>query len=209
MDNGWIKLHRQLQDNEFYFAEKFTKIQAWVDILLLINHKPNTFFVRGNEVKVDTGQTARSILSLSKRWKWNQRTVIKYLRLLENRQMIHIKSNHITTIITVINWQQYQNNAEQNTEQSALQSMNRVHTNNNDKKEKNDKKFIPPLLQDVRDYFKLKGYSPETASKAFEYYSANDWRDKDNKPVKNWKQKMVGVWFKPENKSVEENPNWK
>jgi hypothetical protein len=31
------------------------------------------------------------------------------------------------------------------------------------------------------------------AKRFFDYYSP-EWKDRDGKPVKNWKQKMVGVW---------------
>ncbi len=136
---GWIKLHRQIEDNEFYFAERFTKIQAWMDLLLLANHKANMFYVRGNEIKLKEGQTGWSIQSLGRRWQWNQRTVTKYLRALEKRQMIQVEISNITTIITIINWKQYQGHTEQNTEQNTGQMQNRIHTNKNDKNVKNEK----------------------------------------------------------------------
>lgn len=55
---GWIKLHRQIQENEFYFSERFTKVQAWVDLLLLANHKPATLYIRGVEMRLLPGQLA-------------------------------------------------------------------------------------------------------------------------------------------------------
>ena len=57
-----------------------------------------------------------------------------------------------------------------------------------------------PSLDDVTAYFKEKGYKTETAKIAFEYYNASNWHDRDGKPVKNWKQKMISVWFKEEHK---------
>ena len=62
------------------------------------------------------------------------------------------------------------------------------------------KKFIPPTLDDVKEYFKLNGYKEEAAIKSFNFYSTADWHDTQGRPVKNWKQKMIGVWFKDENK---------
>jgi hypothetical protein len=61
------------------------------------------------------------------------------------------------------------------------------------------KKNTFPSIEDVKDFFLEKGYSQDTAVKAFEYYSINEWKDGNGKPVKNWKQKMIAVWFKPEN----------
>ena len=39
----------------------------------------------------------------------------------------------------------------------------------------------------------------ESAQKFFNYYTAGEWHDGNGKPVKNWKQKAIAVWFKPEN----------
>lgn len=61
------------------------------------------------------------------------------------------------------------------------------------------KKNTFPSIEDVKDFFREKGYSQDTAVKAFEYYSINQWKDGKGNPVRNWKQKMIAVWFKPEN----------
>lgn len=60
--------------------------------------------------------------------------------------------------------------------------------------------MIPPTLDQVKDYVKSKGYSEECAIKAFDYYTELDWIDANNKPVKNWKAKILAVWCKPEYK---------
>lgn len=60
--------------------------------------------------------------------------------------------------------------------------------------------FIAPSLIDVKEYFALKGYSDAVAVTAFNYYDSSNWIDSKGKQVLNWKQKMVSVWFKPENK---------
>ena len=62
------------------------------------------------------------------------------------------------------------------------------------------KKFVPPLIEDVIKYFQENGYSEESAKNAFHYYQDGDWKDSRGQPVRSWKQKMRGVWFKPENK---------
>ena len=59
--------------------------------------------------------------------------------------------------------------------------------------------FVPPTISEVEVYFNDNGYSVLAARKAFAYYSAGNWKDSNGKQVKNWKQKMQGVWFKPEN----------
>lgn len=65
-------------------------------------------------------------------------------------------------------------------------------------------KFIPPTVDEVILYFTENGYTDDAGRKAFNYYSLADWHDSRGNKIKNWKQKMNGVWFKEENKPKEE-----
>jgi hypothetical protein len=70
-------------------------------------------------------------------------------------------------------------------------------------KEKKRKEIVyTPTIDEVELYFKDNGYTKESAIKAFRYYEENNWKDSRNNQVKNWKQKMQGVWFKDENKAA-------
>ena len=62
-------------------------------------------------------------------------------------------------------------------------------------------KFAPPTKEDVIEFFKLKGYTEQSAKQAFDYYNEADWKDSNGKQIRSWKQKMVGVWFREEHKS--------
>jgi hypothetical protein len=66
---------------------------------------------------------------------------------------------------------------------------------------------ILPTQEQVITYFKENGFSNSSAIKAFKYYSEADWKDSNDKPVLNWKQKMRGVWFKDENKTPSQRSN--
>ena len=53
--------------------------------------------------------------------------------------MIHFKTNNITTIISILNYNTYQGFSEQSTEQPTEQITNKIQTDKNDKNAKNDK----------------------------------------------------------------------
>ncbi len=78
-----------------------------------------------------------------------------------------------------------------------------------DVKEKEGKKtkpkFTPPTKKEVEQYFFENGYKKESGVNAWEYYEDGNpsWHDSRGNPVKAWKQKMRGVWFKDENKREE------
>lgn len=78
-----------------------------------------------------------------------------------------------------------------------------VTVSDNDSKSvsKIDRIFIAPTELEVIDYFKENGYAHEVAIKAFRYYATANWKDSKGNRVKNWKQKMISVWFKDENKA--------
>lgn len=67
-------------------------------------------------------------------------------------------------------------------------------------KEKVSKVFVPPTLQEWCKFFAEKGYKREVAENSFMAYDNAKWHDTFGKPVLNWKQKAINVWFKEEHK---------
>lgn len=68
-------------------------------------------------------------------------------------------------------------------------------------KKSKSKKFIPPELSEVIQFFLDNNYSKEQAVNAFNYYVDGNWTDARGKPVINWKQKMRANWFKEDKKT--------
>lgn len=67
-------------------------------------------------------------------------------------------------------------------------------------KKKRVKKFKKPTEEEVIKYFEDNGYKKEIAKKAWKFYEVAKWIDSKGNKIINWKQKMIGVWFKEENK---------
>jgi len=57
------------------------------------------------------------------------------------------------------------------------------------------------MAEQVRAFAATKGYPDFDAQKFIDYYELGNWHDSQDKPVKNWKQKLLAVWFKPTNAS--------
>ena len=108
MSDGWIKIHRSILDDELYFSEKFTRIQAWIDLLLLAEYKPREFFVRGIQVKLERGQLAVSIRDLAARWKWGVNKVQSFIKELVASEKLNTQKSSVITIITVCKYDYYQ-----------------------------------------------------------------------------------------------------
>jgi hypothetical protein len=56
----------------------------------------------------------------------------------------------------------------------------------------------PPSLAEVEAYCQERGLA--CSKKIYDYYASANWRDSDGKPLRSWKQKIIAVWDKPENK---------
>ena len=88
------------------------------------------------------------------------------------------------------------------------QSKSNAIKGNNSKvnKRKGKSVFVPPTLEQVKEYFAENGYREEIAIKAFNSYSVANWHDSKNNPISNWKQKMINVWFREEHRLPPEKP---
>jgi len=91
-------LSRRLLDNQMWRAESFTRGQAWVDMLLLANHKDGYILKRGIEVKVKRGQIGWSELALAKRWGWSRGKIRRFLGTLVGKEKIVQQKTNITNI---------------------------------------------------------------------------------------------------------------
>ena len=139
---GWIKLHRQLQDNPLWTCESFTRGQAWVDLLLLANHSESFFYKRDIKISVKRGQVGRSEVELADRWKWSRSKVRKFLKDLEKEQQIIQSKTNVTQLLTIKNYDEYQKKEQQDVQQKNTSRTPVEHQKNiykNDKKENNDK----------------------------------------------------------------------
>ena len=140
MSEGWIKLHRQLQEHKLWTRQKFTYGQAWVDLLLLANHDENTFAVRGVDITVPRGSVGYSQESLGRRWRWNYKTVTRFILWLEKEKMVVYKKSNVLGLIEIYKYNEYQTIGEENGVQNGEQNTDRMVTNKNEKNVKNEKK---------------------------------------------------------------------
>ena len=57
------------------------------------------------------------------------------------------------------------------------------------------KKFVPPTIEEVREYINLKGITNVNAEDFLDYFTTGNWVDAKGQHVKNWKQKLL-TWHK-------------
>jgi hypothetical protein len=201
-DNTFIKVFRKLSEWEWYQDSKM--VHLFIHLLLHANYKDN----RWRGIPIKRGQLPTGIDSLYEKTHISKQSIRTRLKRLKSTGEITIKPTNNFSIITLCHYELYQNKNSQINKQTNKQLTINQQTDNkqittlkegNNVRKKEDI-YTPPSLASVKEYFKENGYSESIAIKAFNYYSSNDWKDKNGNKVKNWKQKMHGVWFTEENK---------
>lgn len=146
---GWISLHRSIQKH-WLFEEKrkFSRFEAWIDILLMVNHTDNKIMHDGDLITVKRGQRITSLRQLGERWSWSITKVDKYLKILESDGMLDVKKDTKKTVLTVVNYDDYQDGDFKKRHRKDSEKTEKKHrsntektqkkTNNNDNKENNE-----------------------------------------------------------------------
>jgi uncharacterized phage protein (TIGR02220 family) len=157
---GWIKLYRDITDHWIWQEKPFDKRSAWIDLILMANHKDNKF-VFGNELaEVKRGSFITSVRKLCDKWGWSNTKVTSFLQILKNDNMIDFISDTKKTVITIANYGLYQDINDTETTQKHHENDTKTsqkHTNKNDKNVKNEKNLKTIMLcKEIIDYLNEK-----------------------------------------------------
>lgn len=118
------------QDKPFSFGH------AWIDLLLSANIKDTKFVKRSQVIEVKRGQMAISTKGFADRWGWSRGKVARFLIQLENEHQIEHQKNNVTTLITIVNYDDYNGtDTKTNTERTPNE-----HRTDTSKEVKNEKK---------------------------------------------------------------------
>ena len=107
--SGWIKIHRSITEHWLYTEKrKFSKFEAWNDILLTVNYLPCKTIIKGKVIEVKRGESVLSLESWGKRWNWDKSSVKRFFNLLKSDDMIQLKNETVTTRLIICNYDSYQ-----------------------------------------------------------------------------------------------------
>lgn len=168
MQQGYIKLYRQLLENPLWTEKPFSRGQAWVDLLLTANYADNKI-MRGNQmVTVPRCCIVTSESYLMNRWGWSKCKVRGFLELLASEDMIERKADHQKTTISIRKYSTFQGSEIANRPPiDHEQTANRPPIDRNKEGKKNNKaKNIPP-------YTPPQGEAAGRLCKAYEKYFGN------------------------------------
>lgn len=201
MAQGWISIHRKIRDCAVIWDDKpFSRGQAWLDLLLMVNHEDKEIMFNGCYRKIERGQTLTSLTKLSDQWGWSRKKTTKFLNELKMAQMLDLKSDNKSTTVTVINYDFYQDvgtakepqkNRKRTSEEHQRNTNNNelIMINNNNSLSRESKKFIPPTEEEVEAYCQSRG-NGISGAEFVNFYASKGWLV-GKSPMKDWKRAVM------------------
>lgn len=109
MENGgWISIYRKSMNHWTWNRKPFDEFHAWVYLLLKASHEPTNHEYRGSMYPLERGELHASIRHLSKEWGWNHKKVSRFIKALNEDNMIVLSNDQPLTKITICNYDYYQ-----------------------------------------------------------------------------------------------------
>jgi hypothetical protein len=138
---GWIRVDRKIVEHWLWDDRPFSRGQAFIDLILMANHKENTFLHGTELLTVERGSFITSELKLMERWGWSKSKVRYFLNALELDSMLVKKTDRKKTTITIVNYSVYQDlqtTEEPIKDRRKTTKRPQKDTNNNDNNDNNN-----------------------------------------------------------------------
>ena len=207
--SGYVKLFRKLAEWEWYNDPNTFRL--FIHCLIKANYEEKKW--RGKVI--EAGSFVTSSLKLGEELHLTRQQIRHSICNLQNTQNITTKTTNKYTVITVLNWAEYQSyEIEQITNKTTSKQPAKQPTNNQQttttkeykeikNKELNKKdintlesrtpkklSFIAPSLNQIEAYC-IEKKLDVVAKDFYEYFTEMKWIDSKGQPVKNWKGKLL------------------
>lgn len=111
MQGGWIKINREIVNHWLWSDAE--RLKWWLDLLFMAIWDDKKVLHDSHLFTLKRGQIIASVAFLCERWEKSNKTVVKYLQMLESEKMIKREVVHRQTpIITICNYELYQDNVQ-------------------------------------------------------------------------------------------------
>lgn len=208
---GWIKIFRKLQDWQWYSDSQM--VHLFIHLLLEANHEDR--FWKGIQVK--RGQLIYGRKATSETLGISEQSLRTCIERLKSTNEITSKSTNRFSLVTIVNYEDYQSYDDILTSKSTTNSTyNQPAINQQSTTPKEDKKirikennktinsFIKPTQTEIENYiFENQTEVPHgevknIADSFFDYYTSNGWKVGKNS-MKDWRS-TVRNWIRNEKK---------
>ncbi len=135
---GFVFLFRDIESHWVWKDGRMA--HRWMDLVIQAQWENKTVYFDGVRVDLKRGQFVTTTRLLMGRWRTNARIVLKSLEIFENDKMIRCKKTTEMTIITICNYDAYQNKIEEQNPLTQSPFSASENENNAERKRKRQKK---------------------------------------------------------------------
>ena len=132
---GWIKVHRKILDNPV-ISKDADYLAVWIYLLLNATHKEIPAMFKGKKILLIPGQLITGRKSISDDLSISESKIYRILNDFKSEQQIEQQTSNKNSLITILKWNEYQNNEQQNEQQmnnKRTASEQQVNTNKNER----------------------------------------------------------------------------
>lgn len=233
MPDGAIIIDRAFFDKPEWLHQArnggFSRGTAWLDLIAITNAAPTETEIRGIRIPLERGQCAYSKLGLAKRWGRSQSWVATTLEAWKNDGRIAYESSNETTLITLVNYEAWQDgmmgllNGQR--EQNASKPRTEREQTETEKGEGRGTSTVPrgeerrerelthapeiniPSIEETRMWAERSGIDPEYAELKWRTTTGNDaWQARSGRMI-DWQNLWLGFWNQDRTKWVIQKKN--
>lgn len=135
MDQGYIKLYRTIEDNPIVCKDN-DHFRVWHYLLYNATHKSREVIFGKEKIILKPGELIIGEEKVADKCKVSRDKARRILKAFENAQQIAQRKCSKGTLITLKNWEVYQNSTQQNAQpvhNECTTNAQRVHTNKNER----------------------------------------------------------------------------
>jgi hypothetical protein len=107
--SGTVNISRNIWHDTAFKVEPFSEREAFMWMVMEASYKGREKRVGNVVVQLNRGQLATSVRFMCVAWDWSKSRVDRFLKRLEKRDMIGTVSGTGINVITVFNYDEYQN----------------------------------------------------------------------------------------------------
>lgn len=122
-NEGYVPINRKFFNHPLWKEGRtFSKAEAWLDLIQSARFEASMAkeLIGGRLVSWTTGQLPASVRLLAQKWNWTKGRVENFLKLLESEGMIRKEIVEGQTVITLVNYSNYNKNGQRNGQANAV-----------------------------------------------------------------------------------------
>lgn len=195
---GYIMLYRKSLTSAVFQDEKTWKVWSWCILRANWNSIPIDF--DGEQVTLRRGEFVTGSHKMVGELEMSISTVWRHLRKLEKWGNIGIKTGRRFTVITVLNYDVYQDPSRSEFALDGIQTgtyrepsgnlagtyRQQIISKEYEERKEVKKEARPESLESVTTFFSANNASPKDAQDFFDHFSSNGWKVGGRAPMKDW-----------------------